>query len=230
MDPDQSQPTYGPPAPSTLEQERLRLKAEIDALQAIVSAPADPTDKQGEAKRQVAANRLDKLNDDYRQLIIAMKPGTTGTTNDVTRADGSVYRIGPDNKPVQILGPGGKPLGSNTVQTNTTDQFVVTVNQTTGALETVKNPNYVVPKPGQVSANTSDEFIVTMGPDGSLTPTRNPNYQPKPNQISANATDKFIVRQNPDGTVTSVPNPNYNEKPTTVAGTAGTDTQFILQT
>lgn len=229
MDPDQTQgPVQGPPKPSDLELERIRLKAEIDALQALVAAPPDPNDKFSEARKMQAQQRLEKLNDDYRQVLIASKTPASATT-DITRSDGSVWRIGPDNKPVQVLGPGGKPLGSNTVQTNTTDQYVVSVNQTTGALETVKNPNYVPPKPGQVTANTSDEFIVTMGPDGTLTPTKNPNYAPKPTALTANTTEKFIVRQNPDGTVTSVPNPNYNEKPTTIAGTAGTDTPFIMQ-
>src|SRR5215831_16484040 len=192
---------------SDLERERLRLYQEIQQLTAKAADPnADAADK------IIAQQRLDKLNDDYRQLLIALKTPASATDT-ITRSDGSVWRIDPNGKPTQVLAAGGKPLGTNTVQTNTTDQYVVTVNQTTGALDTVKNPNYVPPKPGQVSANTTDEFIVTMGPDGTLTPTKNPNYQPKPSQISANSTDQFIVRQNPDGTISSQPNPNSQAKP-----------------
>jgi len=229
VDPEQQQQ---PPAqqPSELEQERQRLYAEIQRLNAL-SQQKDPDGTASEAALQ-ANKRLEKLNDDYRQILIALKPAAsaTGTINDVTRGDGSVWRIDAQGKPTQVLGPGGKALGSNNITTNTTDQYVVSVDQTDGHLITVKNPNYVAPKPGQVSANTSDPFIVQQNPDGTLNPVKNPNYQPKPTQVSANSTDQFIVQTMPDGTIQTNKNPNYQPKtPTVVGGTTGTDQQFIIK-
>lgn len=69
MDP---QETSAGPQISDLERERLRLAKEIQDTQARIAAPA--TTPAELADQQVARNRLDRLNDDYRALIIAMKP------------------------------------------------------------------------------------------------------------------------------------------------------------
>jgi len=164
------------------------------------------------------------------------RPGATTASNieNITRPDGSVWRVDklkPDEPPQKILDAGGKPLGVNTVSTNTTDQYIVTVDQKTGELVPVFNPNYVPPKPGQISTNTTDQFIVRQDASGTLSTTANPNYvPPKASTIAPDTASKFIVQQQPDGTIKTIANPNYQAKtPTVVGSTADTSSQFILQ-
>jgi len=152
--------------------------------------------------------------------------------NLINRPDGSVYRVNPDNTVTPVLGPGGKSFGVTSVGTNTTDKYIVTVDQNTGDIKTdVPNPNYVPPRPGVVATNTTDEFIVLQDPNTGVTyPARNPNYvPPKPGQLATNTTDKFLMFQDPrTGKISSQQNPNYvAPRPTTIA--TDTTSPFIVQ-
>src|SRR5215217_8422027 len=74
---------------SDLEAERRRLKAEMDAL-ALKAQETEP-DRRGQIGPSGAAveaqQRLTKLNDDYRQLLIAMKPAASTLNSEIKQLD-----------------------------------------------------------------------------------------------------------------------------------------------
>lgn len=86
------------PQISDLERERIRLQAEI---QDQTERSKDPAVSGGQ--QELARQRLEKLNDDYRQLLMAMKPAaSTINPNDIELSDGRVVRVQPDGTTTQV--------------------------------------------------------------------------------------------------------------------------------
>lgn len=123
---------------SDLEAERRRLATEIAQL--TTAAQATELDKSGRpgptSEAYQAQQRLTKLNDDYRQLLIAMKPAAStmagGDLKEIPDGSGNWYRIGPDNTAVPVAG-----IPTGTAKPQTIDQITVPAN---GRIYTV-DPN-----------------------------------------------------------------------------------------
>jgi hypothetical protein len=101
-------------------------------------------------------------------------PLTTNTTDPkivMRDASGAITTV--DNPNYQ------KPVGTFVGGGSTGDQYILSRDPTTGAVSQQPNPNYVAPRPSQLSADTTSPFITTMTSDGQMAQQPNPNFAPK---------------------------------------------------